>query len=145
MIAAEIKIIGNFDLGGDIDKLQQSFAEQIPVEAARIIDESQPKGRIYRRGAATGQFTKRGERAGLKRRGKTRQEIASRFHRASAPGQAPASDTGRLKRDIKVQRTGRGIYRIVFGAPYAGILEFKMDRPFALPAIEAAAKKVFNQ
>ena len=145
MIAVDFKITGNVDFSGEIDELQRRLAEQIPVEAGRIIDESIPSGRIYRRGPITGKFTRRGERAGLKRKGNTRQIIGSRFHRASAPGQAPASDTGRLKREIRVQRAGRGKYRVVFAAPYSGILEFELNRPFALPAIEAAVEKVINE
>lgn len=143
-IALDIKVVGDLDIEDDIAVLEERFANQIPIEARRIIDESTPRGRIYRRGAITGRRTAEGMRMGLKPRGKSRMITGSRFHRASAPGQPPAVDTGRLRRDITVVRTGRGRYRVRFGASYAGFLEFSLNRPFVLPAIEAAAREVFG-
>ena len=145
MIAVNVKIIGNLDfLAKEIDALSQKFAEQIVVEARRLIDESVPRGRWYGRGAITGRRSKALERMGLQNRGKTRSVTGTRIHRASAKGQPPAKDTGRLYREIRVARYGKSTWRVVFGAPYAGYLEFNLDRPVALPAIQAAAEKVFN-
>ena len=142
-ISLNITISG--DLGfveTELDELKERFANEIVTQARRIIDESTPAGRLYRRGAIRGRY-----RQGLDRiRDKTsRARTGTKIHRASAAGQAPAKDTGKLYREIKVSRTGRGTYRVRFGANYAGFLEFKLNRPFILPAIEAAAKLVFNQ
>jgi HK97 gp10 family phage protein len=62
------------------------------------------------------------------------------MHIASAPGEAPAIDTGKLFADIKVKYRDLGMTAIVgtTGTGYAGYLEEgtrKMfPRPFALPA-----------
>lgn len=146
MLSVEIKILGK-DLGleKDVENLQERLANQIPIEARRIIDESNPSGRVYRRNAITARRTKALENLGLKRRGKTRIITGYTFHRASARGQAPAKDSGKLYQNIRVSRTGRGKFRVIFGTPYAGILEFTLDRPFVLPAIQAAVEKVFNE
>ncbi len=62
------------------------------------------------------------------------------LHRASAPGQAPASDTGTLTGSIYVER--RGEYAVTVGSrlAYAAYLEFGTrkiaKRPAWIPAIE---------
>jgi hypothetical protein len=144
MIALNISIKHDLNLPEEIEAMTEKFAEQIPIEARRIIDESPPRGRLYRRGAITGRRTQAGLRMGLKPRGKTRMITGTRIHRASAPGQPPAVDSGRLRREIKVRRSGRGKFQVIFAAPYAGIVEYKLNRPFAFPAIVAAAHKVFG-
>lgn len=143
MIGLEIKIQG--DLSGlniEFDNLAERIANQIPIEARAVMDESTPTGRLYRRGGIRGRMLK-----GLRRAPgtKNRAIVGTRIHRASAPGQAPAKDSGRLYKDIKVSRSKRGTFRVRFGAEYAGFLEFKLNRPFALPAIERAVNKVLNQ
>lgn len=59
-------------------------------------------------------------------------------HRASAPGDPPAADTGRLRREIDTAAQP-GHRRITIKAPYAYDLEFGArtvaPRPFARPAI----------
>jgi hypothetical protein len=129
----------------DIEAWQQELAYRIPEEARRLMDESTPTGRVYRRGTIRNRRTQAGIDAGLRGSGKTRMITGVRFHRASAKGQAPAEDTGRLYRDISVRRMARGNYRVRFGAPYAGFLELALDRPFILPAIEAAVKRTFSE
>ena len=129
----------------DIDKWEQELAYRIPDEARRLMDESTPTGRVYRRGSIRGRRTKAGIEAGLRTSGRTRMVVGSRFHRASAPGQPPAEDTGRLYRDITVRRMASGRYRVRFGAPYIGFLEFTLNRPVVIPAIEAAVQKTFSE
>lgn len=146
MIALDIKIKGNLDfIEKDVERFQEQLANQIVIEARRIIDESNPSGRVYRRGGITAARTARGINQGFRPRGKSRMIVGSRFHRASAKGQPPAKDTGKLYRQIKVARSGRGKFRVTFGAEYAGFVEFTLNRPFVLPAIEAAVEKVFNE
>lgn len=61
-------------------------------------------------------------------------------HRASAPGDSPAVDTGRLRQSIGVQKVAQGHYRVGTNVQYAPLLEFgtrKMAaRPFMRPALE---------
>jgi phage gpG-like protein len=62
-----------------------------------------------------------------------------RTHRASAPGQAPATDTGRLANSLKADI--QGIRATVFtNVDYAPFLEFGTrtiePRPFLFPALE---------
>lgn len=59
-------------------------------------------------------------------------------HQASAPGQAPAVRTGTLRTSITVGRVNDYEYVISIAAPYGRILEFAMNRPFAIPASEKA-------
>ncbi len=103
----------------EIAKGLYASAKKVEGDAKRSILDGQKTGRTYRRGNV--------------------------LHRASAPGEAPASDTGRLVNSINgvveksttleaVIRAGGGIVR------YARMLEFgtaKMAaRPFLFPAAE---------
>lgn len=61
-----------------------------------------------------------------------------RTHQASAPGQAPAVLTGHLRSSITINRVTDYEYVVSIAAPYGRILEFAMNRPFAIPASEKA-------
>lgn len=67
-----------------------------------------------------------------------------RKHRASAAGEPPASDTGRLANAITANIEGKSA-EIVAGTEYAAHLEFgtlKMEpRPFLTPAVELERHK----
>ena len=69
-----------------------------------------------------------------------------RTHRASAPGQAPASDTGNLVSNIMVERESENIVNVVSKAFYSMFLEFGtskiLPRPFMFPASEKAFPKI---
>ena len=71
-----------------------------------------------------------------------------REHRASAPGQAPASDTGNLVSKIIVKQKTRNITNVESNANYSAYLEYgtsKMEpRPFMLPAFEKSKKPIIN-
>jgi hypothetical protein len=131
-----------------VEEFEEELAYRIVDEARRLIDESKPSGRIYRRGSIKGSRTKEGIEAGLRRSGKTRMIVGSRFHRASAPGQPLAEDSGESYRDITVRRIGSGNYRVRFGG-WTGYWEFvvppDLQRPTVMPAIEAAVKKTFGE
>ena len=59
------------------------------------------------------------------------------FHHASAPGEAPATDTGFLVNSIQAELNGPStIGTIEVGAAYGLILEDARDRPFMMPAID---------
>ena len=122
---------------GRIEQLESELAYRIVDESRKLMDDSTPAGRLYRRGSF-----RRGHSRGL--RGSRARGPGVRIHRASAPGQPPAEDTGRLYRDITVRRMAKGGYRVRFGAAYAGYLEFNLNRPFVLPGIEIAEQKTFG-
>ena len=74
-----------------------------------------------------------------------------RTYQASAPGQAPAAPTGFLRTSITISPVNKYEYVISIAAPYGKILEYKMNRPFAIPASEKAwagftsvVKRYFN-
>jgi HK97 gp10 family phage protein len=101
-------------------------AQQVEKEAKLSIASGQKSGRVYQRGSVT--------------------------HRASAPGEAPASDTGRLINSIaSYLNSSKGLESFVVAGrgivKYAAMLEFgtsKMAaRPFLFPALEKS--KAFIQ
>ena len=68
-----------------------------------------------------------------------------REHTASAPGNPPNTDTGRLVGSIQVHDTGKLSAEVVAGVNYAAHLEFgtrhMAARPFMVPAVEAERPK----
>jgi HK97 gp10 family phage protein len=79
--------------------------------------------------------------------GKSYEKYAPRrTHRASAPGQAPATDTGRLASSIMADITGLTA-EVSANVQYAAPLEFgtvnMAPRPFLQPALESEREK-FN-
>ena len=71
-----------------------------------------------------------------------------REHRASAPGQSPASDTGNLVSKIIVKQKSADVTNVESNANYSAFLEYgtsKMEpRPFMLPAFEKSKKPIIN-
>ena len=71
-----------------------------------------------------------------------------REHRASAPGQAPASDTGNLVSKIIVRQKSQDVTSVESNANYSAYLEYgtsKMEaRPFMLPAFEKSKKPILD-
>lgn len=63
-------------------------------------------------------------------------------HQASAPGEAPATDTGSLAGSIKIRKGEEGTWYVVAGVAYASYLEFGTERmearPFMTPAFVEA-------
>lgn len=106
------------EFGKDIEKQVTDAVNATGLETIsdvkRSIQSGPKTGRIYRRGTVE--------------------------HRASAPGQAPATDTGRLVSSIYFKRVGK--YTAAIGSPldYAQYLEFgtmKIEpRPSWIPAAE---------
>lgn len=66
-------------------------------------------------------------------------------HRASAPGDGPAVDTGRLRQSIGVQQLGEGRYRVGTNVQYAPLLEFGTRTTAPRPFMRPAAQKVKNR
>jgi hypothetical protein len=61
-----------------------------------------------------------------------------RYHQASAPGEAPATDTGTLVNSIQASKVRPLLWRVTAGAMYGWILEIKRNRPFLRPAASAS-------
>jgi hypothetical protein len=99
-------------------------AEAIKADIGREM--RRPKsGIIYARGRMTKRTT---WRAALRR-----------AHQASAPGEAPAIDTGALVNSVDIER-GR-LWRTVHdGVEYGIYLELLLNRPFMVPAFERQRK-----
>jgi HK97 gp10 family phage protein len=101
----------------EINKAVYASAQQVVTEAKKSVLEGGKGGRAYRRRSVT--------------------------HIASAPGEAPASDTGRLVNSLHAEAGDPGEALAVAGSSsvqYAVLLEFgttKMAaRPFMFPALE---------
>ena len=71
-----------------------------------------------------------------------------REHRASAPGQSPASDTGNLVSKIIVKQKSADVTNVESNANYSAFLEYgtsKMQpRPFMFPAFEKSKNPIIN-
>jgi hypothetical protein len=106
----------------------EAVAEELRAEAVRLIEDPPKTGRIY---------------AGPPFR------IGKPPHQASDIGEAPADDSGALKRSGKVTSTGELKAEVSFDAGYARNLEygiptgeFPLDpRPFMRPATMTVSKK----
>lgn len=104
----------------EIEKALYASAKKVESDAKRSILDGNKTGRVYKRGNVT--------------------------HRASAPGEAPASDTGRLVNSFftGLNRVTGGLSSFIVAGrgtvKYASMLEFgttKMaPRPFMVPALE---------
>lgn len=113
----------------ELNKGVFASAQKVEKEAKVSILQGSKTGRIYRRRTVT--------------------------HRASAPGEAPANDTGRLANSIKSYNLSRFKFAesiVVAGrglAKYATMLEFgtaKMAaRPFMFPAVERSRQWIMDR
>ena len=97
-------------------------AQEIRKEAVRSIQQDPKTGRIYQ------------------------MYNPKREHRASAPGESPATDTGNLVRNIKAINSTKNEVMVQSNAPYSQDLELGsgriLPRPFLFPASEKAGKKI---
>lgn len=125
-----ITIEGADDLIRELKKL----GEQADAELAKIVQATaiEVRGDIikrYQRGPKTGVIRQRG----------------TITHQASAPGEAPATDTGRLANGTQYKMTGRTSAEVSNAVQYGPWLEFGTQdiepRPAWRPAVEAATPK----
>lgn len=111
------------EVHGAIAHVVQAAALKIENHAKRAILRGPKTGRLYR---------------GSKKK----------MHRASAPGEAPATDTGRLASSIYHRMIGADAAEVSTDVDYAGYLEFgtrKMaPRPYLKPALDAVAPEFVN-
>ena len=68
------------------------------------------------------------------------------IHQASAPGEAPANDTGKLAGSVKAKKINKNHYQVDIAAEYALYLEFGNSRiqarPFIIPAFLNVVKRL---
>ena len=115
------------------------IANDMAPEAGRIVNAT-----IHRIEART-KASLSGPRSGREyRRGKH----GTRIHRASAPGEPPATDTGNLANSIGSRMTGRTEGEVTVTAEYAAALELggvhMAARPFLGPAVRAEWPEFIN-
>jgi len=96
-----------------------TFGNDLVRETRRLITEPPKTGRIYR----------------IRRRGR----IVN--HRASAPGEAPANLSGRLRRSTNFKVRGSLQMEIGENTPYAGFLELGTKKMAARPHLIKAINK----
>lgn len=119
-----VKIVKN-DVGkiaAELRRKAKAAAMKAALDTKREINNRMSdgkSGRIYKRGA--------------------------KIHQASAPGQAPAMDTGLLANSIQMRAYGRDGAMVYTNTEYAEVLEFGgkrvLPRPFMRPAVAKIAPK----
>jgi hypothetical protein len=143
------------------DAICEKTAEAVQAHAVMLIQSPPKTGRTYARSAIKRRLSKKDVVFDVTMFGKTRQytqyglavtkssrsdnlykTIGYTFHRASAPGEAPATDTGLLATSGYTEKKGSADYEVGFTAEYAQKLEFGTPggkiapRPFLRPAVE---------
>lgn len=105
----------------EIDKVVQATGIELRGDIVKMYQRSTPTGRVYEK------FNPR------------------RTHRASAPGEPPATDTGRLASSVRYKKVAQGSAEVDTQVEYGAWLEFGTlriaKRPAWLPASEAARPK----
>ena len=119
-----IEIIGEKELFKNLDGLSSGMEDAtkkalmsggllVQADAIKSISQGSAQGKTYKRGSVT--------------------------HRASAPGDAPASDTGRLTKKITIRSVKESVF-VGSNLLYARFLELGTSsiqpRPFLVPALE---------
>lgn len=105
----------------EIDKVVQATGIEIRGDIVKMYQRSTPTGRVYKKSSPR------------------------RTHRASAPGEPPATDTGRLASSVRYKKVAQGSAEVDTQVKYGAWLEFGTlriaKRPAWLPASEAARPK----
>lgn len=105
----------------EIDKVVQATGIELRGDIVKMYQRSTPTGQVYEK------FNPR------------------RTHRASAPGEPPATDTGRLASSVQYKKVAQGSAEVDTQVKYGAWLEFGTlriaKRPAWLPASEAARPK----
>jgi phage gpG-like protein len=131
-----IRIEGNERLSRALDRLSDDAKARVSlaVEATGI----ELRGEIvkkYQRGPASGIVYEKTN--------------PTRTHQASAPGEAPATDTGRLANSVTFSKTGQLSAEVGTEVEYGAWLEFGTrrirPRPNWIPSVQAAGDKFIRR
>ena len=126
-------------LDGLLANLQAVDASLRGAAASRVLYAgAQTIQRYAKLNIETGPKTGRTYRLGAIRRGGA--VVGYKFHRASAPGESPATDTGKLVNSIR-SRKGNEWAMVYVSASYGGPLEFGTGRMAARPFLRPAYEK----
>lgn len=130
-----------------------SFGIKILVKNLDRLDKkvkaiAKAKTKAQRRALTEAAYLVAGEAKRLVQQGPKTGEVYGK-HRASSPGEAPATDTGNLVRSITVDPLkGDEVITITTRSPYSAALEFGKDdgtllpRPFMAPAMKNNEKEI---
>lgn len=128
-------------------KRLQTFALLVAGELRGILN--QPgTGRLYKVRKGPSFKNVRNVVAGPLQKGEKRTRFTTqrrdltKFHRASKRGEPPAPDTRTLQRSVFVERSGPLSYAVGVAINYAKHLDGKLRRPFMLPALQSALRKI---
>lgn len=129
-MTATIRLDGSAEFQSALRRMSDDVRRQVGEEVMSVaLDMQADVKRSIARGSKTGRVYRRGNRT----------------HQASAPGQAPASDTGRLVNSIEFDKLGMLSAAVGSHLVYALHLEYgtrKMAaRPFFRPAVEKMRKQ----
>ena len=120
-----LKALKKFGADGEaeLDKVVQATGIELRGDVVKMYQRSRPTGIVYRKSSP------------------------SRTHKASAPGEPPATDTGRLASSVQYKKAGRGSAEVDSQVEYGPMLEFGTltiaKRPAWVPAVEGMRKR-FN-
>lgn len=125
-----------------VDKAVQATGLEVRGDIVKRIQRGPASGQVYDSifRMINGRAVPIGPRAG---------NNLSPTHQASAPGEAPASDTGALARSINYKREGAMSASVGSDLAYAAMLEFGTKniepRPAWIPALEDARPKYLRR
>lgn len=126
-MSMSVEVTGPLVKPGALRKLGQDIEAKLQDEAARAAIETANNARTAVSKPGQGQVYEK--------------YIPRRTHRASAPGQPPATDTGRLIASIQTAKAGTG-WIVGSRVRYSLFLEFgtrtMSERPFFRPALKKA-------
>lgn len=139
-----------------VSNMLVAAASECQFDAVNAITSGPKTGKTYRLSATKRKVSAKGKAAagyrslGLKERdaggGKSEFITGYKLHRASRPGEAPASDTGYLANSIEVAKVSKSRVLVVVGAEYGRILELGgahvKPRPYLLPAFVKARRSL---
>ena len=137
-------LMGSIKITADTKGINKLLEKRLEQNAMRQLKKKMTRSVMLVHGTAVDEI-QRGAKSGIT------YELYNprRTHTSSAPGQAPATDTGFLVSSIthQVKKSGKNLVgQIVASAPYAIHLEFGTremhKRPFMQPALEKNKEKI---
>lgn len=136
---SRLKALGA-EVHAELAAVVEGAAHGVAAHAQDAIRSGPKTGRLYELGETEVSFKTAGgdEVSFTARKGQ-----AAKQHQASAPGEAPANETGNLAAGIKAEQVGELAWEVVFSAEYAAALEFGTEdgkiaaRPVLGPALES--------